>query len=300
MSRDILVNHIAPDPDQPRKHFDQATLDELAQSMAANGSAVPILVRPAGERYIIVHGERRWRAATQLGWETIPAEVRELSAEESHWLSLIENVQRADLSPIEEARAYQAYLATGITQEALGQRIGKSRTHIATKLRFLRLNEVIQVALDAGFISEGHAKQLLRVDHPDIQDVLFLSILRDEVSVHQLQKIIDIVLASPPHTVILLTMYGKDEHQTLVDLMESFSRKHDLFMKGNRMMGENVKKLYADRKARRYSKFFLERWDLDEETAADFLAFLDHPTWDQVTNRMFDYFFRSVGRHCVT
>jgi ParB/RepB/Spo0J family partition protein len=126
MSRDILLNHIDAAPEQPRKHFDQASLDELAQSMAANGLAVPILVRPVGDRYIIVHGERRWRAAQQLGWPSIPAEVRELSAEEAHWLSLIENIQRADLSPIEEARAYQAYLATGITQAALGQRIGKT------------------------------------------------------------------------------------------------------------------------------------------------------------------------------
>jgi ParB family chromosome partitioning protein len=105
---------IDPDPEQPRNVFDEATLAELAASMAANGLVVPILLRPAADgRYIIVHGERRWRAAQRLGWDTIPAEVRELAPDEAHWLSLVENVQRADLSPVVEARAYQARLLNG-------------------------------------------------------------------------------------------------------------------------------------------------------------------------------------------
>src|SRR5918992_2754260 len=107
VSRDTLISLIDPDPEQPRKVFDEARLAELAESMAANGLAVPILLRPTPNgRFVIVHGERRWRAAQRLGWETIPADVRELSAEEAPWLSLVENVQRANLSPIEEGEAY--------------------------------------------------------------------------------------------------------------------------------------------------------------------------------------------------
>lgn len=163
MSRDIPISLIDRDETQPRQHFDQATLDELAQSIAGSGLAVPILVRPVGERFVIVHGERRYRAVCSLGWATIPADVRDLSIEEAQWLALVENIQRANLSPIEEARAYQTRLAGGITQEALGQRIGKTQSYIATKLRFLKLPPEVQDALDQRRISEGHAKQLLRV-----------------------------------------------------------------------------------------------------------------------------------------
>jgi len=172
MSRDILLNLIDPDSEQPRKQFDAVKLAELAQSIKQSGLAVPILLRPAGDRFIIVHGERRYRAAFSLGWDTIPAEVRDISASEAKWLALAENVQRADLSPIEEARAYQARLADGITQTELGKRIGKTQSYVATKLRFLRLPHEVQAALDDGAISEGHAKQLLRVKAANAQSSL--------------------------------------------------------------------------------------------------------------------------------
>lgn len=141
MSRDPLLSLIDPDPEQPRKHFDEVSLQELAQSMAAHGLAMPILLRPTADgRYILVHGERRWRAARILGWETIAAEVRELSPEEAHWLSPIENIQRDDLSPIEEAQAYQGYLAQGLTQDALAQRIGKDRSYYRSKIAAVDLS----------------------------------------------------------------------------------------------------------------------------------------------------------------
>lgn len=163
MSRDILLSLIDPNPDQPRKHFDEDKLNELAQSIQANGLASPILLRPNGERFIIGHGERRWRAARLLKWESIPAEVRDISQDEGQWLALAENVQRADLSPIEEAQAYKSRLDEGLTQEQLGQRIGKTQSYIATKLRLLRLSEPIQQLIKQGLLTEGHAKQLLRL-----------------------------------------------------------------------------------------------------------------------------------------
>ena len=164
MSRDILVSLVDPDPGQLRKHFDEDRLDELAQSMAANGLAIPILVRPGQDgRYVIVHGERRWRAAGRLGWEAIPAEVRDLTVEQARWLALVENIQRADLSPIEEAQAYQAALSDGMTQTELGKRIGKSQSYIAQKVRLLTLPRDVQEAVDSRQLSEGHARQLLRL-----------------------------------------------------------------------------------------------------------------------------------------
>jgi ParB/RepB/Spo0J family partition protein len=163
MSRDILLHLIDTHPGQPRTHFDQGALDELAQSMAANGLAVPILVRPVGERFIIVHGERRYRAAGLLQWKTIPADVRDISLDEAQWLALVENIQRADLSPIEEARAYQAHIDAGITQTALGQRIGKTQSYIAQKLRLLTLPSPLTLYIGRSALSEGHARQLLRL-----------------------------------------------------------------------------------------------------------------------------------------
>jgi len=163
MSRDIPVTLIDPDPDQPRKHFDRAAGDELAQSMQTVGLASPILVRPAGERFLIIHGERRWRAARSLSWETIPAIIRDIPADEAGWLALIENIQRADLTPIEEAEAYQARLTGGLTQEELGRRVGKSQSAIAQKLRLLTLPEPIALYVRRGALSEGHARQLLKL-----------------------------------------------------------------------------------------------------------------------------------------
>jgi len=163
MSRDIPLAMIDPDPDQPRQHINEETIAELAQSMHTNGLIVPIMVRPTGERFTIVHGERRWRAAKSLDWETIRAEIHDVGASEARWLALIENVQRQDLSPTEEARAFRKRLDEGITQTELGKRIGKSQSYVAQKLRLLTLPPPLQLILDRGGITEGHARQLLRI-----------------------------------------------------------------------------------------------------------------------------------------
>jgi ParB/RepB/Spo0J family partition protein len=161
---DIPTGLIDPDPAQARKHFDPAKLAALADSIAVNGLAVPILVRPSGgQRYTIVHGERRWRAVRSLGRPTIRVEVRDATPEEATWLSLVENVQRADLTPIEEAEAYRSILEGGMTQAALGGRLGKSQGYIAQKLRLLALPDPVAFYLARGAISEGHVRQLLRL-----------------------------------------------------------------------------------------------------------------------------------------
>lgn len=169
MTRDIPLTAIRPDPDQPRKHFDAAALTELAESMQQSGLATPILVRPAGDGYVIVAGERRWRAALQLGWETIRADVQDLDDDQAGWLTLVENLQRADLTPLEEAEAFARVLAGGITQTELAARIGKTQSHVAQKLRLLRLPDSIKAALTRGDLSEGHARQILRLNDPERQ-----------------------------------------------------------------------------------------------------------------------------------
>ncbi len=164
VSRDTPLASIDADPKQPRRHFDAGRLQELAESLAANGLASPILLRPAKDRFMIVHGERRFRAAEELGWESIPAVVvSDISAEDVPWIQLAENIQRDDLSPIEEATAYRDRLATGITQQQLADRIGKDRSYIAQKLRLLTLPPPLLHYLDRKVISEGHARQLLKL-----------------------------------------------------------------------------------------------------------------------------------------
>lgn len=177
MSRDISVLDIDRDPEQPRQHFDETALQELADSMAATGLAVPITVKPAGARYVIVTGERRWRAAQMLGWSTIRADVQDIDAATAQWQTLVENIQRAGLTPIEEALAFQKLVDAGNTQTEIARRIGKTQSYVAQKIRLLRLPAGVQdmlnagrpsvpEMLNAGRLSEGHGRQLLRVNYP--------------------------------------------------------------------------------------------------------------------------------------
>lgn len=163
MFQNILLSRISPDPNQPRKAFDEQRIAELADTMGDHGQLSPILVRPHASDYILVHGERRYRAALSLGWETITAEVRELTDAQARRLALIENIQREGLTPLEEARAYQAILDTGLTQAALGKQIGKQQSYIAQKLRLLNMPRPLVELVERRAITENHARQLLKL-----------------------------------------------------------------------------------------------------------------------------------------
>lgn len=160
---DLRVALIDPDPQQPRQWVDPEKLAELAASIDANGQATPVMVRPAGDRYVIVHGERRWRAVRSLGWETIRAEVADADEATARWLQLAENLGRADLSPLEEARAYRSLLDTGVSRDTLAGQLGKSGSYVRQKLRLLDLPAPVAYLLDRGGLSEGHVRQLLRI-----------------------------------------------------------------------------------------------------------------------------------------
>lgn len=163
MFQNILVSTIAPDPNQPRKHFDPVALADLAQSMEVNGLVAPVLVRPVGDAFMLVHGERRYRAALSLGWETIPAEVRQMSETQARRVALIENLQREALTPIEEARAFDALLQTGLTQAQLGKQLGKGQSYIAQKLRLLKMPAALVALVERDAITENHARQILKL-----------------------------------------------------------------------------------------------------------------------------------------
>jgi ParB family chromosome partitioning protein len=181
---ELPIDAILPNPNQPRKTFNSSHLEELAASMRQSGVLQPILVRPHGDAYQLVVGERRWRAAKLAGLRTVPAVIRDATDAECLELALIENLLREDLNPIEEAQAYQRLLADfKWTQEELAQRVGKDRSSIANCLRLLKLPEVIQDDLRAGRLTMGHARALLSLDSPADQLKLREQILAHSWSV---------------------------------------------------------------------------------------------------------------------
>ena len=161
---EILISLIDPNPFQPRKHFSPAEIAELSQSIVAVGILQPILLRPVDSRYQLVAGERRVRAAQAAGLDRVPAVIRSVSDAESMEMALVENLQRRDLNPIEEATAYwRLSEELGWTQESIGSRVGKSRSHIANLVRLLGLTDAIRERIASGDLSVAHAKILLSV-----------------------------------------------------------------------------------------------------------------------------------------
>jgi len=161
----IPIESVERNPDQPRKHFEEAKLEELAASIREHGIIEPILVRREGGNYRILAGERRWRAAQRAGLREVPAVVREATEREAFELALVENLQRADLNAVEEAEAYEILLTDhGLTQEAVAQRVGKERSTVANALRLLKLPEEVRDAVRDGQLDMGHARALLGLD----------------------------------------------------------------------------------------------------------------------------------------
>lgn len=186
---ELALELIEPNSEQPRTRFTEENLDELAQSIRANGIVQPILVRKKGKKYQIVAGERRWRAAQRVGLQNIPAVVKDVSDEKLLELALIENIQRQELNPIEEAKAYKNLIEDiGLTQEMLAERIGKNRTVIATFLRLLKLPDNIQKLVEEEKISAGHGRALLMIDDSDAQNRIAKMITEMSLSVRETEK----------------------------------------------------------------------------------------------------------------
>src|SRR4051794_10178001 len=165
------IEEIRPDKAQPRRHFDEVHIEELAESIRSKGILSPLIVRRSSQGYVLVAGERRWRAAQKAGLRELPAMVREVTEKEAFELALIENIQREDLNPGEEAEAYRRLIDEhGLTQEALAARVGKDRSTVANALRLLRLPDAIKRAIVTGELSMGHARALLAIaDEGDLR-----------------------------------------------------------------------------------------------------------------------------------
>lgn len=183
------IGKIRGNPKQPRKEFSQESLDELAASVREHGIIQPILVEEDGDGYMIVAGERRWRAAQIAGLREIPVLIKSFTDQQRLEISLIENIQREDLNPVEEAHAYRNLMEiTGLAQEEVARRVGKNRSTVANALRLLKLPEDMLAGLRDGSLTAGHARAVLAVVNPADQEVLFRRILADGLSVRQAEE----------------------------------------------------------------------------------------------------------------
>jgi ParB family chromosome partitioning protein len=192
----LPIEFLKPNPSQPRKVFNEDAIDELAASLKARGMLQPILVRPMGrDAYEVVAGERRWRAAQKAGLHEVPVVIRELTDAEAAEIALIENIQRVDLSPLEEAAAYER-LATayGRTQDEIAAAVGKSRSHVANMMRLSGLTPRCRAALEAGEISAGHARTLLTAKDPD---AALKAVLKDGLNVRALEALVKRMADAP-------------------------------------------------------------------------------------------------------
>lgn len=187
----IKVTQIDPNKGQPRKNFNEEALNELASSIKRHGMIQPVIVRKRDDRYELIAGERRWRAARIAGLKEIPAIIREYSDGEISEIALIENIQREDLTPIEEAKAYKTLIEEyGITQEELSSRISKSRANIANTMRLLKLNEDVQAMVEEGLLSAGHARALLGLEDEESQLKAAGEVIKGDLSVRDTEKLV--------------------------------------------------------------------------------------------------------------
>ncbi len=197
-TNEIPLDLIDPSSLQPRNVFDEAKLDELARSIKENGVIQPLLLRRKGGRFELVAGERRWRAAQRAGLTKVPAVVRTVPDDKVLELGLIENIQREDLNPIEEARAYKKLIeSVGLTQETVAERVGRDRSYVTNYLRLLRLPDDLQELLQTARLSTGHARALLAAETADLQRRLARKIIEQGLSVRATERLVKHALETP-------------------------------------------------------------------------------------------------------
>jgi ParB family chromosome partitioning protein len=208
----IATGKIVPNPYQPRQEFKHEELEQLAESIKKYGVLAPLLVVRQADKYQLIAGERRWQAATLIGLERVPAIVREATKLEMLEISLLENLQREDLNPIEEALAYQRFIDEfGLTQEQVAERVDKNRSTIANSLRLLNLPAEIKEAIKLGTVSRSQAKVILGVADPKYQLKLFKKIVREGLTVRQTDQVKSIYKKIPGEGIVGLELSASEE-----------------------------------------------------------------------------------------
>ena len=255
---DVDIDLIEPNPEQPRTHFDEVKLEELAQSIRVNGLVQPLLLRRIpGGRYQLVAGERRWRASQRAGLRKVTAVIREISNEQLLPLALIENIQRQELNPVEEALAYQKLMQDyGLTQDELARQVGKDRSSIANHLRLLKLSPEVQRMLEDGRLSMGHARALLAIEDESGQFSLAKSIIANQLSVRETEKQVRQIVAGDGHGSTRGAGGSSDPHP-----LDANVRAAELKLK--RYLGTQVRIQLAERESGRIEIAFSSMSELD-------------------------------------
>ena len=214
----VKLSKVEPNREQPRKNFDEDSLQELAESLKQFGMLQPILVQNRGDYYEIIAGERRWRAAKIAGLKEVPVIVRELTDQEIVEISLIENIQREDLNPIEEAQAYKRLLTEfHLKQDEVAERVSKSRTAVTNSMRLLKLCDEVQKMVVDDMISTGHARALISIEDPEAQYLIAQKIFDEKLSVREVEKLVK-DLHKPPKP-------PKEENKTLQAIYQEISER---------------------------------------------------------------------------
>lgn len=214
----VKLSKVEPNREQPRKNFDEDSLQELAESLKQFGMLQPILVQNRGDYYEIIAGERRWRAAKIAGLKEVPVIVRELTDQEIVEISLIENIQREDLNPIEEAQAYKRLLTEfHLKQDEVAERVSKSRTAVTNSMRLLKLCDEVQKMVVDDMISTGHARALISIEDPEEQYLVAQKIFDEKLSVREVEKLVK-DLHKPPKP-------PKEENKTLQAIYQEISER---------------------------------------------------------------------------
>jgi ParB family transcriptional regulator, chromosome partitioning protein len=222
---EVPIDLIDPSGLQPRSFFDDTKLDELARSITANGVVQPVLIRRKGSRFELIAGERRWRAAQRAGLTKMPAILRNVSDEKVLELALIENIQREDLNPIEEARAYKKLIeSVGLTQETVAERVGRDRSYVTNYLRLLRLPGDLQELLQTGRLTTGHARTLLGVSEVDAQRRIARRVIEQDLSVRATERLVRQLTERPPP--IGKSAIKRNEKDANVRAAENKLRRH--------------------------------------------------------------------------
>ena len=214
----VKLSKVEPNREQPRKNFDEDSLQELAESLKQFGMLQPILVQNRGDYYEIIAGERRWRAAKIAGLKEVPVIVRELTDQEIVEISLIENIQREDLNPIEEAQAYKRLLTEfHLKQDEVAERVSKGRTDVTNSMRLLKLCDEVQKMVVDDMISTGHARALISIEDPEEQYLIAQKIFDEKLSVREVEKLVK-DLHKPPKP-------PKEENKTLQAIYQEISER---------------------------------------------------------------------------
>lgn len=247
-SQTLRISEIEPNRSQPRKNFDDETISALADSIKQHGILQPLLVRPYGNGYQIVAGERRWRAARMLGMSEVPVQIKDLTDSEAMQLALIENLQRENLNPIEEAQGYYELTENfGMTQEEISKTVGRSRSAVANAMRLLSLPEEVRTMLEDGELSVGHAKALLSFDNDYDMIVAARKACGGKMTVRALEK--------------MAQNAGKPEKEVSNERIDSYFKEMEIGL--HEALGRKVKVEYGKNKGALILEFY-DKEDLSE------------------------------------